>query len=234
MSPFDAILFDKDGTLFDFNATWGAWAKGFLLAEVDNDQDRLQALAAALGYDLASETFATDSMVIAHTADEIADAALPFLSDQDKAALVARMNARAARAPQVEVTPLAPYFRDLRARGLRLGLMTNDAEAPARAHLRAAGIESAFDFIAGSDSGYGAKPDPAPLRAFCEQMGVHPARCVMVGDSLHDLGAGRAAGMQTAGVLTGLASAEDLAPLADIVMPSIAALPAWLDKRGQP
>ena len=49
----------------------------------------------------------------------------------------------------------------------------------------------------------------------------------MVGDSTHDLIAGRAAGMQTVGVLTGMAEAE-LAPLADAVLPDIGHLPDWL------
>ena len=59
-------------------------------------------------------------------------------------------------------------------------------------------------------------------------MGLAPARVVMVGDSTHDLIAGRAAGMQTVGVLTGPASRADLGKLADAVLPDIGHLPAWL------
>jgi phosphoglycolate phosphatase len=51
----------------------------------------------------------------------------------------------------------------------------------------------------------------------------------MVGDSRHDLQAGRAAGMRTVAVLTGIAKAADLADLADVILPDIGALPAWLD-----
>ena len=50
----------------------------------------------------------------------------------------------------------------------------------------------------------------------------------MVGDSRHDLIAGRAAGMQTVGVLTGMAELADLAPFADVVLPDIGHLPLWL------
>jgi phosphoglycolate phosphatase len=52
----------------------------------------------------------------------------------------------------------------------------------------------------------------------------------MVGDSLHDLHAGRAAGMRTVAVLTGMASHADLAPHADLVLPHIGHLPDWLDR----
>jgi phosphoglycolate phosphatase len=51
----------------------------------------------------------------------------------------------------------------------------------------------------------------------------------MVGDSRHDLTAGRAAGMRTIGVLTGLATAQDLAGDATAVLDHIGHLPAWLD-----
>ncbi|HKK37230.1 MAG TPA: HAD hydrolase-like protein, partial [Paracoccaceae bacterium] len=65
----------------------------------------------------------------------------------------------------------------------------------------------------------------------CAAAGCDPAETVMVGDSVHDLGAGRAAGVGlVVGVLTGPAREADLAPLADVVAPSIAALPDLLDR----
>lgn len=52
----------------------------------------------------------------------------------------------------------------------------------------------------------------------------------MVGDSTHDLIAGRAAGMVTVAVLTGMADAATLSPHADVVLPHIGHLPEWLDQ----
>jgi phosphoglycolate phosphatase len=66
--------------------------------------------------------------------------------------------------------------------------------------------------------------------AFAERLQVAPARLAMVGDSRHDLQAGRAAGMRTVAVLTGVARAADLADLADVILPDIGALPGWLDE----
>jgi phosphoglycolate phosphatase len=51
----------------------------------------------------------------------------------------------------------------------------------------------------------------------------------MVGDSTHDLHAGRGAGMATVAVLTGVAGRAALAPHADVVLNSIAELPEWLN-----
>ena len=140
----------------------------------------------------------------------------------------------AAQAPQAEAVPLIPFLESLRGRELALGVATNDAEAPALAHLTAAGVVGHFDFIAGSDSGYGGKPAPGQLLGFCAETGVPPDETIMVGDSLHDLKAGRAAGMRTFGVLTGLATQSELAPFADVVCPDIGHLPAWLDRAVSP
>ena len=67
------------------------------------------------------------------------------------------------------------------------------------------------------------------LLAFARAFDLDPRRVAMVGDSLHDLSAGRAAGMRTVGVLTGPARRADLAPLADVVLENIGDLPAWLE-----
>lgn len=223
------ILFDKDGTLFDFNATWGEWTEGLLDELAGGDTRRAGQLAGVLGYDVSQRRFASDSIVVAHTPREVAEALLPHLPGATPAALVARMNVLAAQAPQIAAFPLEPLLQDLRGRGLRLGVATNDSEDAARAHLAAEQVTDLFDFVAGFDSGHGGKPEPGMLLAFADAFALDPAHVVMVGDSLHDLVAGRAAGMRSVAVLTGLATEEELAPLAEIVLPDIGHLPGWLD-----
>ena len=227
--PVRGIIFDKDGTLFDFSTTWEAWAAAFLRRAADGDHALAARAGAAIGFDLTRAKFARDSVVIAGTPDDIAADLHPFFPDLTHAALLSLLNAEAARAPQAEAVPLHPFLTGLRKRGFFLGVATNDAEVPARAHLQSAGVDTCFDFIAGSDSGFGGKPAPGQLHAFCAEVGATPDTVVMVGDSTHDLRAGRAAGMRTVAVLTGFAAEDILAPLADVVLPDIGALPGWLD-----
>ena len=225
----DGVIFDKDGTLFDFRRTWGEWSARLLHELSGGDEARAVRLGGFIGFDLPSREFAPDSPVIAETVDRIAARLVPHLPGRNIAGLIEEMNDLSARASLAEVVPLRPCLSALRSRGLRLGLVTNDAEAPARAHLDQAGVADLFDFVAGFDSGYGAKPGPGPLLAFAAAQGLAPGRVAMVGDSLHDLHAGRAAGMRPIAVLTGIAAHDDLAPHAEIVLPDIGGLAAWLD-----
>ena len=223
----DGLLFDKDGTLFDFRISWGRWAQGFL-AQIARDAAHTARLGRAIGFDPATGSFAPDSPVIAATAADIAAALAPELPGLTVTDLTDRIDASAAQAPMSEAVPLMPLMTALRARGLRLGVATNDSEAPARQHLQNHGITGCFDFIAGYDSGYGAKPGPGMCLAFARQLDLNPARVAMVGDSRHDLEAGRAAGMRTVAVLTGVARRDDLAPHADVVLADIGQIPGWL------
>jgi phosphoglycolate phosphatase len=225
--PIDAILFDKDGTLFDFRQSWGRWSES-LLADLEPDPAEQRRLGAVIGYDPATKGFAPDSPVIAATPSEIAAVLAPHYHRLTADQLEIRMNLLAADAQMVPAVPLVPLFQRLRDRGLRLGVATNDAEAPARAHIAAAGLAAFLDRVLGCDSGYGSKPHPGMLLAFASHVGVAPGRIAMVGDSTHDLHAARAAGMIAVAVLTGVADHADLAPHADVVLPDISHLPTWL------
>jgi phosphoglycolate phosphatase len=225
------LVFDKDGTLFDFHATWGAWTAGFIRDLSNGDEATALRLATDLGFDLDGVRFLQGSPMIAGTMEVVIEAALAALPRLDEAALRLHVLETTAAAAPIEAAPLAPLLEGLRAGGFTLGLATNDAEAPAREHLGRAGVLGHFAFVAGYDSGWGAKPAPGMLEAFCRATGHVPGEVAMIGDSTHDLAAGRAAGMVTIGVLTGPARAEELLPLADAVLPDIAGLPEWLAAR---
>lgn len=231
MTAVKGIIFDKDGTLFDFTATWGAWCRNFIAALAGGDPVLMAQLADVLGYDLVHSAIRPDAIVIAQSNAEIAAQISPLFPQMDVAAILAQMDAHAIGLTQVEAAPLLPLLSALRGRGLVLGLVTNDSEKSARAHMAAADVFHLFDFIAGYDSGHGGKPDPGPLLAFAQSCRVDPGDCAMVGDSVHDLVAGRAAGMRAVGVLTGIAPRAELAPHADVVLASISDLPEWLNRQ---
>ena len=222
------VIFDKDGTLFDFQSTWGIWTAQVLARIAGSDEALLQQLAEALGYDTQTRRVQPGSVIVAATPMDIAAVVKDCIPALSQTQICDWLNEEAKTAPQVLVTDLHRLTAELRRINLGLCVMTNDAEAPARAHLASVQASDLFDFVIGSDSGFGAKPQAAPLLALADKMEIPAAACVMVGDSTHDLRAGRAAGMRAVAVLTGLAEADELAPLADAVLPDVSHLPAWI------
>jgi len=223
----EAVLFDKDGTLMDFHLSWGPWAVKTIHALADS-QAQADEAAATLGVDLVRARFHEDSLITAGSPDDIIDATLPVFPSKSREEVMAQMIV-----PNDQFTPrTVPGMRQacdtLIARGLKLGLVTNDFEEGGHAHLDMMGVRELFHPIIGFDSGYGAKPAPDGCLAAAKILNVDPRACVMVGDSLHDLHAGRDAGMRTVGVLTGVVGADVLAPHADVVLEDVTEIPDWI------
>jgi putative hydrolase of the HAD superfamily len=127
---------------------------------------------------------------------------------------------------------VAATLQILRARGLRLGLISNT-------HRCLASFQSHFDLdhlisvaVSSSDHGF-MKPHPSIFRAALELMGVAPTQAVMVGDSLpHDVIGAREAGMHS--VL--LARGErriDAGPDVPVIR-TLAELPALIETAARP
>lgn len=220
------ILFDKDGTLFDFEATYAPATAGVVRALAKNEEMAAE-MAAAVGFDLAQGRFSRSSVVIAGTAADMARVWGPMIGVAGDAALAAKVDQlyeHHARESMALFDNAGEVLQRLVAEGFKVGLATNDAEANGRSHLKAAAIDHHFSFVAGYDSGHGAKPLPGMVLAFARECGVGPHSIVMVGDSVHDLRAARAGGAVAVGIATGIASAQDLAPHADHVVHSLGEL----------
>lgn len=231
LSEIKGLLFDKDGTLFDFDKTWNYWTSRILSEISEQSNVSINKLAAALDFDLGTGKLMPHSIVIAGTHRQVTAAIHSKVPNWDFDYLESYLLDIAIETPQYEVVPLQKFFTSLRLMGFSLGVMTNDAEKGAQAHLKAAGIYDLLDFVAGSDTGYGSKPAPEPLLAFAEKTDLKADEIAMVGDSLHDLQAANAAGMIRVAVLTGMATEKQLKNFADIVLPSIADLPDLLQKK---
>ncbi len=225
---FDGLLFDKDGTLFSFQNTWANWMFRVLQRFAGHDNHLCCQLAQELGFDLDTERFIEGSPFVTGTPNFTIDLLCRYFPELTRSDIIGKLVTISAAAQQCQATPLKPLLAELRMHVPRIGVATNDHRESAIAHLRSADCDDQFDFIAGSDSGYGEKPDPAMLLAFCARFGIAPERCIMVGDSLVDMESGRRAGMTVIAVLTGVETIEKLSPHADVVLDDIGHLPKWL------
>jgi pyrophosphatase PpaX len=90
----------------------------------------------------------------------------------------------------------------LRARHVRVGVVTSKARGIAHRTLDVCGLTDVVELVVGGDEVRRGKPDPEPVRRAMDGLGVseRPSHVLFVGDTLHDLRAGRAAGTKTAAV----------------------------------
>lgn len=230
MSPGPAIrgiLFDKDGTLLAFDDVWPPAYRALAdeLARAAGAPDLASRLLRIGGYDAAGRLDPASPLACG-TNDEIAAlwGAEPALAGvTDIAARIERVFADHARRAPAVVADLPALLARLRGRGLALGIATNDTAAAARDWVETAALGTLFDFVAGYDSGHGAKPDPGMVRAFCRATGLATAEVALVGDSVQDMATARLAGCGLAvAVLTGVTARARLAASADCVIASIA------------
>ena len=233
-APIRAILFDKDGTLVDFQRSFGPAVREAMQHLAGGNRAAYQRLVAASRFVEADQRFLPDSPLIAEPTSvygALWAAALGRPADAAFFAEIDRLLCDATTRHLAAIGDPRALLTALAARGYRLGLVTNDAEITARAHLRKLGLDGFLEFVAGYDSGFGAKPDPGPVLAFARAVGVPASETAVVGDSVHDLAAARAAGAIAIGVLTGPAPSAVLAPYADAILASAAELAAWLESR---
>ena len=222
------ILFDKDGTLLDYVATWMPANRVAALAVARGDADLAETLLRDGGYEPATGRIGSNSVLAAGTTLDIAElwrARVPGWGLGELTEMIDAIFLEQGRVAAVPVAALGPVLTRLKDKGLVLGIATNDSHAGIEATLGAFGVLGLFDFLAGYDSGFGMKPEPGMVHGFCDACGLSPAEVAVVGDNLHDLAMGRAAraGLLV-GVLTGTGEREMLAGAADHVLESIAGL----------
>jgi pyrophosphatase PpaX len=107
---------------------------------------------------------------------------------------------------------VAATLTALHDRGHALAVVTSKAEPLARRGLAHVGLDGFFDVIVGLESCTRHKPDPEPVHVALDRLGIAPEAAAFVGDSPHDMAAGRAAGVTSIAALWGPFTRAQLAP----------------------
>lgn len=191
--PF-AVLFDLDGTLID--------SIGLILASMEyafagrEHRPGTAEWVAAIGTPL-------DGMLRRWARD---DADVARLRERYREHQLIHHDAMTRAYPGAVET-----VRALHAAGHRLAIVTSKLEVGARRSLRFLGIEECFTAVVGLDATTRHKPDPEPVHHALGRLGgIAPRRALFVGDSVHDMQSGNAAGVPTAAALWGPSTREVL------------------------
>ncbi len=98
---------------------------------------------------------------------------------------------------------IVDMVREVRQAGFRTGLVTSKNRTGALRGLRLCGLDEAMDVLVGADDVEHPKPHPEPVLKALSELDQPPDAAMYVGDSIHDMESGRAAGVRTAAVLWG-------------------------------
>lgn len=233
--PFDAawVAFDKDGTLVDFEIMWGRLAEAWVdrLAGEPGQDDLRRELFKSLGYDprwrrtepQSPLAIATTTQIQTIVAGTLYREGVSWPEAEDLARLAFETGQELPLASLVRPAgDVAGLLAQLQAAGVRVAVVTTDLRGDTQETLRLLGADHLVDQLVCGDDGLPSKPAPDMLLAASQRLGLDPAQCAVVGDTLGDLWmADRAgAGLKVA-VLTGAGERTLLAQHADVVLPSI-------------
>lgn len=226
---YQGIVFDKDGTLLDFNQTWLPIYLYAAQEFAQGDAELAESLLTQHGFDRSKNRFIGGSLLAAGNNQQIANAWAVQIDKPEQVETISRQLHKIFHDQgAIQATPvkqLANTLRQLKQSGRKLGVATADSHQGIINTLQAFDVLHEFDFLAGYDSGHGVKPEAGMVLAFCEQMALAVESVVVVGDNRHDIEMGRNANAGLCvGVLTGTSTRSDLASIADIVIDDISLL----------
>ncbi len=220
----DAVAFDLDGTLLDTVHDLAA-AVNLLLAELGHPPLRTVTVRDLVGKGMAN---------LVRKAMLRARGRAP--DDAELAALLPRYQAHYENVlgRETEAFPgLLETLVWLEDEGFRMAVVTNKATRFVRPHLDKAGILRFFDAIVGGDDAHAKKPDPAPVVMAAQRLGVPVSRMLMVGDSINDAQAARAAGCPVVLLPHGYNEGEPVHVLdCDGIVPTLAAVADCVRRAG--
>ena len=185
-TKYKAILFDKDGTLIDLA---GPWMSIFAELLKDLDPSRFEELAAVVGLDTAELRAMPFSPLAQGSFADLAEILAEHVPNLTAQEILDRLM-QAANGSARKVRPLSgtvEAIKQLHSQGYLLGIISNDCVEGIQYAMQELGIAPYICYIAGSDSGYGAKPTAGMVTGFCLEYGIEPEQVVMVGDSPADM-----------------------------------------------
>ncbi|WP_152658899.1 HAD family hydrolase [Devosia chinhatensis] len=207
LRPFQAAIFDMDGTLLDTEAVF---------REIVYD------VCTELGFEMTHDVHQsmvgssherTNQLLI-----EAYGVAFPYALFDERCRVTMRERSHAG----VPVKPGAVEFiTELRDRGIPTAVATSSRNPHAAHHLGAAGLLDLFETVVTRDDVVHPKPHPEPYLTAARRLGVEPVHCLALEDSHAGVRAAHAAGMQTIMVPDLVGPNAEIEALGVSVVPSL-------------
>ncbi|MBN2735796.1 MAG: HAD family hydrolase [Spirochaetales bacterium] len=223
-----AVIFDKDGTIINFDSFWVGITRSVIHDLLDNqglEKNVIDRWLEVVG--IHGEVIDPHGILAAQTGHDAAKAwynlienpSMDFTSFAEFT--VSRFDHHSIN--QKHETHLFPGLKQaiaqLKARNMIIGVVTADTFPSTRAALKNTGLIDFVDYIGADDGHSPIKPHPFWGEKFCRQFFLSPEEVIMVGDTPTDMQFAKNCGFYAIGVSSGTSGDSLLAPLADEILP---------------
>lgn len=231
-----AIIFDKDGTLFNYSNVWHEVIKNsidqaFSNSNLKRRDKRKKDLIRLLGIDENGNTIASGA-IFSHGKYNITKKGLQYcftncmfpstLVKYTKKILEYNNINIEKKIKSMDFSKQKALFKKLKDNGYKIGVVTVDNTISANLFIKYMGIEKYVDFVSTKDDDFANKPKPDSFIQFCKLFDLDPSQVAMVGDTLSDMKyANNSKAGYTIGVLWGANDLPNLSKYADVVYPNI-------------
>lgn len=224
----EGIIFDKDGTLIDFDAFWVSVSKNVIksiLEEVKREDIPVGEMLASIG--VYNEKSDIDGILCKGTYEQIATAFNCVLEKYGcmglaKERIIDKFN---KYSDSGEVKPTCENIKEvlaaLKEYGIMLAVVTTDNLKITKKCLEKLDIIKFFDKIYTDDGIFPVKPAPDAAFDFSKSTGISVDKIMMVGDTMTDVRFAKNAGISVVGVGAESESRQRLAAFADAVFPDV-------------
>jgi phosphoglycolate phosphatase len=234
--PCRLIIFDKDGTLIDFSATWVPLIKKrvtFLLKRLGKNKELEAFLLKSWGIDpLTGKVDPRGPCPVSPRSDEIVIGTMALYQkgypwDESKEWVAQAFDDADAdgdwRENVVPVKGIQTFLSHLRRINFYTALATSDQRKDTEAILDHLRMRSLFDVVLCAGEVNPPKPHPETIFTICQKLSIPVQEAIMVGDSVTDMMMGKRAGVAlTIGILEGgVTPRKELEKVADLVIHSI-------------
>jgi phosphoglycolate phosphatase len=230
----DLVIFDKDGTLLDFEKSWVGIIRD-LIADLGSHVPMSPALKErienALGVSVDYARIDGNGLLAMGTFLEC-NALLTYCLYReglrwDRAQKIVEATGRKAFGPEsrrkhIQAAPGAlELLETLKSRGIPAAVATNDRKDDAILDMELIGALPYIELVIGADSVENSKPAPDMVERICSLLGKDPARAVLIGDTVMDAMLGKNAGVMLTVGVKGIVAPEELARHMDVVVSSL-------------